>query len=165
MLSYTYGLSAIAKALRAGAFQLNVSMTPTEINTAAGGGNYASKYVFLMRKYYGFDITETKAGRTVVAYTVIGIPDNLVELTEYEGKRGAGAKAKAPKAAKAALPKHVVVRATKTKAVKKAASAFMAKRKADAVTKQFGSSGEVSSFGVDADWDSMEGINVRDLVA
>jgi hypothetical protein len=156
MLTFTYCLAPIAKGLRAGLFQVNTPVSPSEIN-AVCGGNYASKYVSLMRNHYGFTIEETRAGRTVVAYTVLNAPANVQELSEFEGGRVANpAKAKAPK-----QPKVVV---TKTKAVKKAAASFMAKRKADAVTKQFGTSGEVSSYGVDADWDSMEGINVRDLV-
>lgn len=155
MLTFTYCLAPIAKALRAGVLKLNVPATPSEINAAAGTGNYASKHVSLMRKHYGFTIEEARNGRTVVSYTVVGVPANLDELMEYQGVRGVAKPAKAVKAAKTALPKHIVVRAAKTVAKPK---------RTDAVTKQFGSSGEVSSYGVDADWDSYEGVNLRDLV-
>ena len=152
MLTFTYCLAPIAKGLRAGLFAVNTPVSPTEIN-AVCGGNYASKYVSLMRNHYGFTIEETRNGRTVVAYTVLKAPDNVKELSEYEGGRVAKpAKVKAVKVAKPApLPKHVVVRNAKPK-------------KVDAVTKQFGSSGEVSSYGIDPDWDNYEG-DLRELVA
>ena len=145
-----------------GVIKLLTPVTPAEINAHVGTGDYAAKYISFLKTRYGFTFSCQKQGRTIVSYTLLGEPANVAELRGAQPKQKA---VKAPKA-KAAKPAKVTVPAvTKTKAVKKAAASFMAKRKADAVTKQFGTSGEVSSYGVDADWDSMEGINVRDLVA
>lgn len=133
-------------------FAKGAVQTPSEIDAFVGNGPYASKHIWFLRKL-GHDITINKNGRTVVSYV-------------YNGVGTATAVAPKPaKVAKAKPAKVAVPAVAKTKAVKSAAASFMAKRKADAVTKQFGSSGEVSSFGVDADWDSMEGVDVKSLVA
>lgn len=147
------GVKPFIRAL--GVIQLNKPVTPAEINEHVGTGDYAAKYISKLRKV-GFVFTVQKDARNVVSYTLIAEP--TLDAEKYRGmqpkqKAAKAPKAKAAKPVKAApLPKHVVVRAAKPKRV-------------DAVTKQFGTSGEVSSFGVDADWDSMEGVDVRSLVA
>lgn len=135
--------------------ELNKPVTPDEINAHVGTGDYAAKYISFLKTRYGFVFTATKVGRTIVSYTLVGEPADAAKWRNAQPKQKAAKapKAKAVKPAKvAALPKHVVVRAAKPK-------------KVDAVTKQFGTSGEVGSYGVDADWDSYEGVNLRDLVA
>lgn len=134
--------------------EMNKPVTPAEINAHVGTGDYAAKYISFLKNRYGFDFTVQKNGRQVVSYTMVKEPKNVAEL------RGAQPKAKAAKVvvAKAVKP-------SKPKSSKAASSAVSVKpRKVDVVEKQFGSTGEVSSFGIDGDFDSMDGVDVKALV-
>jgi hypothetical protein len=180
MISYKYCLPAIAKALSV--IKVGVSFTPSQINRATGNGSYASKYVMLMNKYYGFTVTTQKDGKRVVSYTVIREPKNVAELRAYSGREKAAKPTKAAKPAKAAKPTKAAkpAKAAKpTKAAKaaktpaqisaanlatmKKVTAKMQKVKAkekkllDEVENAFGSTGEfATSTSVDRDWDAID---------
>lgn len=129
---------------------LNTPVTPAEINAHVGTGDYAAKYISFLKTRYGFTFTCQKQGRTIVSYTLVGEPADVSKLRNTQPKQKA-AKAKAVKPAKVVKAAKVVVPTAKPKHV-------------DAVTKQFGSSGEVSSYGVDPDFDNYDG-DLRELVA
>jgi len=157
-------------------FKSKGTVTPDQINKHVGKGNYASKYVLYL-KLAGHDITTTKQGRTVVSYTYVGINPN-VDTSVKAADRRAGSmltgksvvKAAKPAPVKAAKPEpKKTAKPAKEKPaakpimtkeeIKKATAAIMALREKDKnvkdeVTKVLGSSGAVSSYGVDADWDS-----------
>ena len=165
--------------------QLGKTVTPQEINDHVGTGDYAAKYVSFLNTRYGFKITANKDGRKVVSYTMIAEPDNAADLRAATPK---APKAKAVKAPKIAAPKVAKASAapttagvarvsvTKDKEAIKAKNlatlkAVAAKRKKvkvrefDDVTDTFGTSGEVgSSFNVDRDWDSVEGLDLSKLL-
>lgn len=65
--------------------QLNVPVTPAEINACVGYGNYAAKYISLLKKA-GFRFTTTKDKRTVTAYTMVSEPDNALNLRNAPAK-------------------------------------------------------------------------------
>lgn len=166
--------------------QLGKTVSPAEINAHVGTGDYAAKYVSFLNTRYGFTITANKDGRKVVSYTVVAEPSNAADL------RAATPKVKIAKpAAKAkSVAKVLGLTKTETKAIRaevaaeKAAEikaknlatlkAVAAKKKAapkkkvrefDDVTEQFGTSGEVgTSFNVDRDWDSIEGLDLSKLL-
>ena len=152
-------------------FKSKGTVTPDQINKHVGKGNYASKYVLYL-KLAGHDITTTKQGRTVVSYTYVGINKNVDTSIKASDRRAGSMLTGKPvvKAAKPA-PKSAPVKVAKAKPkktakpvmtkeeIKKATEAIMALREKDKavkdeVTQVFGSSGAVSSYGVDADWDS-----------
>lgn len=149
-------------------FAKTPTVTPTELEKFVGNGPYASKHVWFLRKL-GHDISITKQGRTVVSYTYNGVGSAKPSLPKAP-KVAKPASAKNPKPVKAAKP-------TKTKAsgkpvmtkaeIKKATAAIQKMRKPkDEVEATFGSSGAIaSSFSVDPDWDSAEGLDIRSLVA
>ena len=159
-------------------FPLGATVTPDVINAHVGTGDYAAKYVSFLNTRYGFKITANKDGRKVVSYTMIAEPDNAADLRAATPK---APKAKAVKAPKIAAPKTVAkVKAPAKAVVDKEAikaknlatlKAVAAKRKKvkvrefDDVTDTFGTSGEVgSSFNVDRDWDSVEGLDLSKLL-
>jgi len=168
--------------------QLGKTVTPAEINAHVGTGDYAAKYVSFLNTRYGFTITANKDGRKVVSYTVVAEPANAADLRSATPKVAKVKTAKAPKAKSVA--KVLGLTKTETKAIRaevaaeKAADikaknlatlkAVAAKRKAapkkkvrefDDVTEQFGTSGEVgTSFNVDRDWDSVEGLDLSKLL-
>jgi hypothetical protein len=162
-------------------FPLGATVTPQVINDHVGTGDYAAKYVSFLNTRYGFTITANKDGRKVVSYTMIAEPDNAADLRAATPKV-AKAKAKAVKAPKVAAPKAVAkVKApakvvdkeaikAKNLATLKAVAAKVKSRKAkvrefDDVTETFGTSGEVgTSFNVDRDWDSVEGLDLSKLL-
>jgi len=172
--------------------QLGKTVTPAEINTHVGTGDYAAKYVSFLNTRYGFKITANKDGRKVVSYTVISEPDNASDLRAMQPK---APKTKAPKVAKTksiakvlnltkaetkeiraevAAEKAEDIKAKNLETMKKVAAKFKkakAPKKAkkvrefDDVTEQFGTSGEVgTSFNVDRDWDSVEGLDLSKLL-
>lgn len=163
--------------------QLGKTVTPKEINDHVGTGEYAAKYVSFLNTRYGFNITANKDGRRVVSYTVIAEPDNAAELrgaTPKAPKTKATKVAKAPKAkapAKTASVDKEAIKAKNLETLKKVAadrnktaakSAKKAKRvprESDYVRETFGSTGEIAtSYNVDADWDSVEGLDLQKLV-
>ena len=158
------------------AIQPGVPFTPEAIDQIVGG-EYSSKFVFYLREL-GFEFTQSKDGRKIVSYTLIKEPADAAAIrgATASAARGKNAAPKAPKvkAAKVAKP------ATSTKSVAEIKAANLAKLKAvgakqakvakrvreyDDVTEQFGNSGEVgTSFNVDRDWDSIEGLDLQKLV-
>jgi hypothetical protein len=168
--------------------QLNKSVTPTEINDCVGTGDYAAKYISFLRRD-GFVFDTAKDGRKIVAYTLIAEPvnaayfrgmqpkrDKLVEQVKLEGKQYAVLKAKgelfSQKAAKAKqekTPEEIkaknLVTMQKVTAKSKAKKVKQKSKRFDYVEKELGSTGEIAtSFTVDADWDSMQGVDVKSLI-
>ena len=129
--------------------KLNKPVTPAEINAHVGTGDYAAKYISFLKNRYGFTFSVQKNGRQVVSYTLLKEPKNVDAL------RGAKPKAAAVAVAKVAKP---------VKAAKVSAAVSVKPAKVDVVQKQFGSTGEVSSYNVDGDFDSMDGVDVKALV-
>ena len=163
-----------------GVFPLGATVTPQVINDHVGTGDYAAKYVSFLNTRYGFTIQANKDGRKVVSYTMIAEPDNAADL---RGATPKAAKVKAVKAPKIAAPKTVAKVKAPAKVVDKEAikaknlatlKAVAAQRKSapkkkvrefDDVTETFGTSGEVgTSFNVDRDWDSVEGLDLSKLL-
>jgi hypothetical protein len=158
-------------------FPLGATVTPDVINAHVGTGDYAAKYVSFLNTRYGFTIQANKDGRKVVSYTMIAEPANAADLRAATPKV---AKAKTAKAPKIAAPKAVAKIKAPAKVVDKEAikaknlatlKAVAAKRKKvkvrefDDVTETFGTSGEVgTSFNVDRDWDSVEGLDLSKLL-
>ena len=173
--------------------QLGKTVTPQQINDHVGTGDYAAKYVSFLNTRYGFTITANKDGRKVVSYTVIAEPDNASDLRATQPKAVKVVKAKAPKTVAKVLglsktEAKVIreeVKAEKTleeikaknletmrkvaaKMKDKAAKKSTSKKKVrefDDVTEQFGTSGEVgTSFSVERDWDSIDGLDLAKLL-
>lgn len=171
--------------------QLNKTVTPQEINDCVGTGDYAAKYVSFLNTRYGFTITANKDGRKVVSYNVVAEPANAAELRSMTPK---APKTKTPKVAKTksiakvlgltktetkairaevAAEKVVDIKAKNLETMKKVAAKFKAKktpkvkktREFDDVVETFGTSGEVgTSFSVERDWDSVEGLDLSKLI-
>ena len=158
------------------AIQPGVPFTPETIDQIVGG-EYSSKFVFYLREL-GFEFSNNKDGRKIVSYTLIKEPADAAAIrgATASAPRGKNAAPKAPKvkAAKVAKP------AKSTKSIAEIKAANLAKLKAvgakqtkvakrvreyDDVTEQFGNSGEVgTSFNVDRDWDSIEGLDLQKLL-
>jgi hypothetical protein len=150
--------------------KVGASVTPSEINKHVGRGDYAAKYISFLRSRHGFTFGTVKDGRTIVSYVLESEPKNAAEVrakaTEVKQPKVKAAKpAKTTAKPKASKPagKPVMSKAE----IKKAAAAIQKMRKPkDEVEATFGSSGVIaSSFSVDPDWDSAEGLDVRSLVA
>ena len=76
--------------------KLNVPVTPEEINTKVGTGNYAAKYISFLRKAdFVFDVQ--KDGKKVVSYTLTKEPEKASDLRKA-GPAVAAAVAVKPKA-------------------------------------------------------------------
>lgn len=134
-----------------GVIKMGKPVTPAEINAHVGTGDYAAKYISFLKNRYGFTFSVQKNGRQVVSYTLLKEPKNV------EALRGSQPKVKAAKVAVAKVAKPA-------KAAKIASAVSVKPAKVDVVQKQFGSTGEVSSFNVDGDFDSMDGVDVKALV-
>ena len=165
--------------------RLNKPVTPSQINDHVGDGDYASKHVWYLGKL-GFQFSIQKDGRKVSSYTLIAEPDNAEAIRNtVHGAARKSAKATAPKVAKTKTVKSSATKVTSkvakpTKSVADIKAANLAKlkeiganrakaakrvREFDDVTEQFGNSGEVAtSFNVDADWDSVEGLDLKNLI-
>jgi|694.fasta_scaffold00027_164 hypothetical protein len=166
-----------------------VPVSPSQINDHVGKGNYAAKHVLYL-KILGYDFSVAKSGRNVVSYTLIKEPANAAALVAAAQSKGSGTKAKTAKtkAAPAAKTKTatkkvvapVVAKTKPTKSVAEIKAANLAKlkevgaahkklakrvREFDDVTETFGTTGEVgTSFNVDGDWDSVEGLDLKNLL-
>jgi hypothetical protein len=167
---------------------MGVPVTPAEINACVGTGDYAAKYISFLNTRYGFTITSQKDGRRILSYTLIAEPANAAELRAMQPKAPKTAsktkvvKAKAAPVAKTATKKVVpaVAKTMPTKSVADIKAANLAKlkevgaahkklakrvREFDDVTETFGTTGEVgTSFNVDGDWDSVEGLDLKNLL-
>lgn len=151
------------------AFRKHGTLTPTELTKAIDvDACYASKFVCYLR-FYGYEISAVKDGRTVVSYTFVGETNNMKPMPGGKAK-ALSTKTSQAKVVKATKPekseKKVKGKPIMTKAeIKKAAKAIQEMRKPkDEVESTFGSSGAISaSYSVDADWDSTEGLDLRSL--
>ena len=174
--------------------QLGKTVTPQEINDHVGTGDYAAKYVSFLNTRYGFKITANKDGRKVVSYTVIAEPDNASDLRAATPKapKLKVKSIKAPKVAKVskalgltmaeaneireevASERALEIKAKNLETMRKVAAKMKDKkapkkakkvREVDDVTETFGTSGEVgTSFSVERDWDSVEGLDLAKLL-
>jgi hypothetical protein len=165
--------------------QPGVPFTPEAIDQIVGGA-YSSKFVFYLREL-GFEFSQNKDGRKIVSYTLIKEPQDaaLIRASTASSARGkSAAKAATPKVAKPKAPKAAkpakTVAAKSTKSLEEIKAKNLAKlkevganrakaakrvREYDDVTEQFGTSGEVgTSFNVDRDWDSIEGVDLSKLI-
>lgn len=163
------------------------SVSPSAISDlvrpAGSTKDYSAKYITFLR-LLGFDFSVQKDGRKIVSYTCITEPKNAADIRAIGPKTS---KAKAAKVAKAAAPKVAKPKAVKTvkpAVASKSVAAIKAKnlevlksvgakqakaakrvREFDDVTEQFGNSGEIAtSYNVDRDWDSIEGLDLQKLV-
>ena len=170
------------------AIQPGVPFTPETIDQIVGG-EYSSKFVFYLREL-GFEFSQNKDGRKIVSYTLIKEPADAAAIRSATASTTRGAaKAATPKAAKAkvaaaAAKAKVAAKPAKAAPTGKALADIKAKnlaklkevgaarakaakrvREYDDVTEQFGTSGEVgTSFNVDRDWDSIEGVDLSKLI-
>ena len=175
--------NGIKPAVRALAvIQLNKPVTPKAINDCVGTGDYAAKYISQLRNRYGFTFTVQKDGREVVSYTCVGEPANVADLRAMKPKTktvNPSPKAKAAKVVNKTIAKKVAkailtpeqIKAKnletmrKVTAKNKAVKAAAKKVKTDFVEKALGSTGEIAtSFSIDAGFDSMENVNVKDFL-
>jgi len=168
---------------------MGVPVTPTQINDHIGKGNYASKHVLYL-KILGYDFDTNKDGRSVVSYTLTKVPDNHQVL--INNASGKGTKTKAPKVAKAKTVTVIVpsnldtaitgakvqvvpkVKAPKKVAAKKSVAAIKAANlaKLKAVGQRFKAeqvqvlteAPASTSFSIDNDWDSVEGLDLSKLI-
>lgn len=153
-------------------FTVGKAVTPTEINTHVGRGDYAAKYISFLRNRHGFEFTVQKDGRTVLSYTLVSEPSNAAEVRARADASAPAAKTKVAKAPKVKAAKPVKVRQSKqTAPVAKAARNVLKERadkQADALLAELGmkNAGEVhsGSYSVDPDWDSMDGIDVGNFL-
>ena len=134
--------------------ELNKPVTPAEINAHVGTGDYAAKYISFLKTRYGFTFSIQKVGRQVVSYTLLKEPANIAELRSMQPK-SKGSKPAKVAVAKAAKP---------VKSASKASPVAVKPRRVDVVEQEFGSSGEVSAYGIDADFDSMDGIDIKSII-
>jgi hypothetical protein len=172
--------------------KLNKPVAPSVINDCVGTGDYAAKYISKLRKD-GFEFTSAKDGREIVSYTLVAEPSNAAYFRGMQPKVKGAKKAPAAKPAKpkvvknktvAAAPKSKTIKvpAVKTDATIKAANLAKMKEVSSKITKKatakkrkidklvdevenaFGTTGEITGSAVDAGWDSMENVNVRDFL-
>jgi len=159
------------------AIQPGVPFTPETIDQIVGG-SYSAKFVFYLREL-GFEFSQAKDGRKIVSYTLISEPSDAaaIRASTASTPRGKGA-AKAVKAPKVKAAKVAAPKSTKSVADIKAANLEKLKavganrakaakrvREFDDVTEQFGNSGEIgTSFNVDRDWDSIDGLDLQKLL-
>jgi hypothetical protein len=150
--------------------KLNKPVTPKEINDCVGTGDYAAKYISFLNTRYGFTIEAQKNGRTVVSYTCIAEPANVADLRAMKPKVKGTKVAKATKPAKtASLMTPAEIKAKNLETMRKvtakneAVKAAAKKVKVDVVEKTLGSTGEIA-FSIDAGFDSMDNVNVKDFL-
>jgi hypothetical protein len=171
---------------------MGVPVTPTQINDHIGKGNYASKHILYL-KILGYDFDTNKDGRSVVSYTLTKVPDNHQVLIDNASGKGSKTKvAKAPKVAKAKTVTVIVpsnldtaitgakvqvvpkIKAPKKVAAKKSVADIKASNlaKLKAVGQRFKAeqvqvlteAPASTSFSIDNDWDSVEGLDLKNLI-
>ena len=160
---------------------LDEAVTPEKIN-AHMGNDYASKHICNLRKL-GYDFETVKAGRKIVSYKLVQIPDNDEEIRNFVKPvkaKPAPKAAKAPKteaksektSAKIAHPKMKAKTVAEIKATNLAKLKEVAeKRKARLADMEETGTDNAreerivqSSFSIDNDFDSFEGVNLSELV-
>jgi hypothetical protein len=181
------GIKPYLRALKV--IKLGVPVTPQEINDCVGTGDYAAKYISFLRNRNGFEFTIQKDGRRVLSYTLIKEPADAESLRNLQPKvanakvaktvkkvdtsvplitaAAAHIKAKAPVATKKSVAEIKASNLEKLKAVaaKRKSSTKKKVREFDDVTETFGTTGEIgTSFNVDGDWDSVEGLDLKNLL-
>lgn len=146
---------------RAAAFLAkNKEVTPTELNDHLAVGNYAGKYVLYMR-IAGYDVSTVKDGRTVLRYVYNGPGTSGKDPLTFGAVPTPAATAKSKSTKSKAAPVVNKMTKPKTQPVVKAAAKIAAK-KIDLVEQEFGTTGSVGT--IDADWDSVDGIDIKQLV-
>jgi hypothetical protein len=166
-------------------FKMNAPVTPSEINAHVGDGDYAAKHVWYLRKF-GFVFSVQKDGRKIASYTLIQEPDDVALLRS----RPTLSAAKITKVAKATAPKAPKVpKAPKAKAPKKVAAPAPTKKVAAAKKSTGGNAANLAklkqvakkfkkeqveavlnedvpatTFSIDNDWDSIDGIDLSKLI-
>lgn len=157
-------------------FQTNPKQTPEDIDKYVGKGPYASKYVCFL-KALGHDILTIKDGRKVVQYVYAGYQAPSPGVTKNKAPKPAKVaknkveKVKGPRKRKElteeqirannlALMRKILLKKKPKKVAKPAKSIYD-----DVVEKEFGTSGEIAkAFNVDRDWDSVEGLVIKELI-
>lgn len=132
-------------------FKLNEPVTPDAINKLVATGNYAAKYISLLKKV-GFEFSVQKVGKSVVSYTLIKEPanaDKFRTVGPVVAKVVEKVVAKAPQVSRSNLTIKVK---TKTKPARKAKTDAFGN---DALT------GEVATYATDYDYE--EKVSLRDL--
>lgn len=169
--------------------KLGVPFTPADIDSIVGGA-YSAKFVFYLREL-GFEFSQSKDGRKIVAYTLIKEPSDAAAIraatpSKTRGKAGAPKAPKAPKAKVAKAAKPIVgteSKAAKAKAPKKVSNKKVADIKAKnlaklkAVGERFNKANKpmtdadilkdepkATSFSLDNDWDSVAGLDLSKLI-
>ena len=156
--------------------QPGVPFTPDAIDQIVGG-EYSSKFVFYLREL-GFQFSQQKDGRKIVSYTLISEPADAAAIRSAAPSKTRG---------QASTPK---VKAPKVKAPKKSASDTPAPRKVAAAKKSVADikaanlaklkavgqrfkteqvqvlteAPASTSFSIDNDWDSVEGLDLKNLI-
>jgi hypothetical protein len=169
--------------------KLGVPVSPSQINDHIGKGNYAAKHVLYL-KILGYDFSVAKSGRNVVSYTLIKEPANAAALVANATNKTSKAKTPkaktvklstvikkvnkeftAKKAAESAAPAPVKAKAAKRgKSVADIKAANLAKLKAvgakfkaekiEVLTEE----PAATSFSIDGDWDSFDGVDIKNLL-
>lgn len=161
--------------------KLNTPVTPSEINSHVGDGDYASKHVWYLRKL-GFEFTIQKDKRKVVSYTLISEPANAESIrnTVHGAARRAAKSAapKTPKVAKQKIAKKTAAPVAKKVAAKKSVSDIKAANlaKLKAVGAKFKAAKPLSdadilndapkatTFSIDDGWDSIDGLDLAKIL-
>ena len=161
------------------AIQLGVPFASTDIDKIVGGA-YSSKFIFYLREL-GFQFSQQKDGRKIVSYTLISEPSDGAAIraaTPSKTRGQASASTAAPKAKVARKTKEKSESAPKRAAAKKVArggnAANLAKLKAvgkkfkkiEAEDREAFLTEDVpaTSFSLDNDWDSIEGLDLSKLL-
>lgn len=162
---HSNGVNSELKALAV--IQLNKPVTPQEINDCVKTGDYAAKYVSMLKNTYGFKFDAKRVGRRIVSYTLISEPDNAAELRNQKPK--VKVINVVAKVVSNDLSQRPSARVNPVERVRKTAAKIVVDRrpkvavkKSDAVVREFGTTGSVGT--IDADWDSIDGLDVKQLV-
>ena len=150
--------------------KLNVPVTPAQIDEHMGG-NYASKHICYLRKI-GFEFDVTKDGRKIANYNLVAEPSNVDEIRGYVKPTKAAAPKKA--SAKKTAAKKTTKSEKKTDKEIKAVNLSKLKEVKQKTKKVIDIDEDeednldmfhsASSYDLDSDWDSMEGLNLAKLI-
>lgn len=158
-------------------FKKKPELTPEEIDQRVGRGPYASKYVCFL-KALGHNIDTVKDGRKVLRYVYggsrllpLGLPTPSVHKRPKKATNKKPRKPKAPKAPvelteeqirakNLALMRKILLKNKPKKVAKPRRDMY-----GDIVEQEFGTSGEIAkSYNIDKDWDSVEGLDIQELI-
>jgi hypothetical protein len=153
-------------------FAKKAAQSPAKIDAAVGVGNYSSKHIWFLRKL-GHDISAKKNGRNIIAYVYNG-PGTTKKSVPVK-KRTKSVNPTPVVMTKKEEPvsqenRPIVMQKSSNLSRMKIVSARLAdklpsKKSIDDVEEAFNTGGEIAvSFSVDSDWDSMDGIDVRDFL-